>query len=233
MISFDVFQCNVNALNTRVEAACSAAGRTRETVTVLPVTKTHPIEAAIFSEMAGFEAVGENRVQEAVEKIRDPRTPPGLRWELIGHLQSNKAAAAVDSFDRIQSLDSAKLARRLDRFAGERDRKPAILLQVNAGDDPAKYGIGVADAPGLVETVLGLSRLKLEGLMTIAPLSDDREVARRCFARLRELRDQLEEEFGVKLAELSMGMTGDLEEAVKEGSTQLRVGTALFGERER
>ena len=174
-------------------------------------------------------AVGENRVQEAAAKR--PLSPASLRWELIGHLQSNKAKLAVETFDRIQSVDSVDLASRLGRIAGELGKSVPVLLQVNAGDDPAKFGTDLAGAPALLEAALTAPALKVEGLMTVPPLSDDPEVARRAFDRLRACRDDLAARFAVALPELSMGMSGDLELAIAAGSTCVRVGSALYGER--
>lgn len=228
-IDYDTFHRRAQELEARIAAACERAGRPSGEVALLPVTKTHPPAAAEFAARHGFAAVGENRVQEGVEKRAQIAAP--LRWELIGHLQSNKAKAAAQHFDRIQSVDSAKLAGLLNRAAGESGRKLAILLEVNAGDDPAKFGVAPADAPALLDFVLGQPHLQLDGLMTIAPLADDPEVARRCFARLRTIRDELAARGGVPLRELSMGMSGDFEAAIAEGSTQVRVGTALFGAR--
>lgn len=213
----------------RVAAACSHAGRALSDVQVLPVTKNHPFEAVAFAARAGYTAVGENRVQEALEKMDAGRV--ACRWELIGHLQSNKAKQAAERFDRVQSVDSAKLLRKLDAAAGEAGKTLSVLLQVNAGEDPAKFGIECDQAPALFEVALALPNISVDGLMTIAPLADDQRVARRCFERLRELRDQLQTEFDSPLPELSMGMSGDLEEAVASGSTMLRIGSAFFGNR--
>jgi pyridoxal phosphate enzyme (YggS family) len=168
-------------------------------------------------------------VQEGVAKRA--QCSATIRWELIGHLQSNKARLAATHFDRVQSVDSVKLLTVLDRAAGEQGRRLTILLQINAGHDPAKFGIEPADAPRLLEAALALPRLQVDGLMAIAPFADDPGVARRTFASLRELRDRLATQFGVPLHELSMGMTADLAPAVAEGSTLVRVGTALFGPR--
>jgi pyridoxal phosphate enzyme (YggS family) len=177
----------------------------------------------------GLRAVGENRVQEAVDK--KARTTAAVAWELIGHLQSNKSRIAVQHFDRIQSVDSAKLLEILDRVAAELGKTQAVLLQVNAGLDPAKSGVDPAESLRLLETALQLKNIRVDGLMTIAPLSGDPDTARRTFANLREIRDRLRSATGAGLAELSMGMSGDLEAAVAEGSTIVRVGTALFGPR--
>jgi hypothetical protein len=197
---------------------------------LLPVTKTQPPEVVQFVvQHGGFEAVGENRVQETAEKR--PRVAGRLRWELIGHLQSNKARQAVELFERVQSVDRAKVLTALDRAAGEQGRRLAVLLQVNAGNDPAKFGVDPEAAPALLEQALQLPHLRVDGLMTIAPLSDDPTVARRTFARLREIRDDLVKRCGLPLNELSMGMSGDLDAAIAEGSTLVRVGSALFGAR--
>jgi len=228
-VSFEDFLERVEAIHARVRAACATANRDPGSVILLPVTKTHPAAAADFAGRAGLLRVGENRVQEALEKM--DAADPSLQWELIGHLQSNKAKVAAARFARIQSVDSIKLIRHLDRAAGEAGRTLPILLQINAGRDPAKFGAELEEAPALLEAALAAPHLAVEGLMTIAPLSDSREVARRTFSTLRELRDTLKTDFAVPLPELSMGMTGDLEEAVAEGSTMIRVGTALYGTR--
>lgn len=228
-IDYDTFRQRADALRARIARACAESGRNPAEVALLPVTKTHPPAAAEYAARYGFAAVGENRVQEGAEKRA--LAPATLRWELIGHLQSNKARLAVTHFDRIQSVDSVKLVTILNRLAGELAKPLPVLLQVNAGNDPAKFGCEPADAPRLLETALAQPHLRVDGLMTIAPLSDDPSVAERTFASLRTLRDELAARFGAPLRELSMGMTGDLEAAVKAGSTLVRIGTALFGPR--
>ena len=229
MINYPKFKENLSLLRARVAHACELSGRAQSTVSLLPVTKNHPVEAIDYALRSGLKAVGENRVQEASDK-RGSCTDE-VRWELIGHLQSNKAQDAVATFDRIQSVDSLKLLRRLDRFAGEQGKKLAILLQCNTGKDPNKYGFAEDALPSALEAALSMSNLKVDGLMTIAPLDDNPNVAGVAFESLRELRDALSERFAVPLTELSMGMTGDLEQAISAGSTQIRVGTALYGER--
>lgn len=229
MISFNEFRANLDTVLARIEKACAASGRNPKEVALLAVTKTHPVAAVDYVAQAGLPAVGENRVQEAVDKRS--LTKVSLRWELIGHLQSNKAKLAAQHFDRVQSVDSAKLLTQLERAAAEQGRALAVLLQVNAGRDPAKFGAEIEDAPRLLEAALACKNLRVEGLMTIAPLSTDPAVAQRTFATLRELRDTLAAQFHVSLPELSMGMSGDLDAAVAAGSTVVRIGTALFGER--
>ncbi|MDB6115876.1 MAG: Pyridoxal phosphate homeostasis protein [Lacunisphaera sp.] len=228
-IDYPIFQERVAALLHRIAEQCRLAGRDPREVTLLPVTKTHPAAAAEYAQRYGLAAVGENRVQEAIEKRA--MVAGGLRWELIGHLQSNKARLAAAHFDRVQSVDSEKLLAALDRAAGEIGKKLPVLLQINAGDDPAKFGAEPADASRLLEAALAASHLAVQGLMTIAPLAADPAVARRTFARLRSIRDELAAQYQVRLPELSMGMTGDLEAAIAEGSTLVRVGRALYGAR--
>lgn len=228
-IDYDTFRQRVDTLRDRMASACQQAGRPPASCALLPVTKTHPVTAADYAARYGLNAVGENRVQEGVEKRG--QTSAILRWELIGHLQSNKARLAVIHFDRIQSVDSVKLLTVLNRAAGELGKRLPVLLQINAGNDPAKFGAEPEDAPRLLEAALALAHLQVDGLMTIAPLSDDPAVARRTFARLRSMRDELATRTGHPLPELSMGMSGDLEAAIAEGSTLVRIGSALYGSR--
>lgn len=234
LVSYEEFARRAEAVRGRIAAACARVGRPAEEVELLAVTKTHPATAAEYAARFGLRSVGENRVQEGVEKRA--ACPAELRWELIGHLQSNKSRLAAQHFDRIQSVDSEKLLNHLDRAANELGKVLPILLQINAGNDPAKFGADLADAPRLLETALAKKSLRVDGLMTIAPLgTSEAETAghaERTFANLRQLRDDLASRFATPLRELSMGMTADLEIAVAAGSTLVRVGTALFGARE-
>ncbi len=227
--SYEEFAQRATALLTQIAAAARQAGRDPAEVQLLAVTKTHPAAAADYAARFGLPAVGENRVQEAVEKRAQVSAP--IRWELIGHLQSNKAKLAAAHLDRIQSVDSEKLLRLLDRAAAELGRPLAVLLQINAGHDPAKFGAEPADAPRLLEAALACPHLQIDGLMTIAPLSADPAVAERTFANLRTIRDDLAARFGHPLRELSMGMSGDYAAAIAAGSTQIRIGSALYGAR--
>jgi PLP dependent protein len=228
-LDYNQFCFQVEAVRTQIAQACARAGRQPAEVTLLAVTKNHPAAAAEYAARSGLRAVGENRVQEAVEKRAQCTAP--IAWELIGHLQSNKTKLAVAHFDRIQSVDREKLLPLLDRAAAECGKILPVLLQINAGADPDKFGADPADAPRLLELALAQPALRVEGLMTIAPLSADPDVARRTFANLRAIRDDLAARFATPLRELSMGMTSDLEAAIAEGSTLVRVGTALFGAR--
>jgi pyridoxal phosphate enzyme (YggS family) len=230
MIAYEDFLIRAENVRAQIADACRLAGRNSSEVTLLAVTKTHPATAVDYAARYGLGAVGENRVQEAAEK-KPLIAAPGLRWELIGHLQSNKARLAAQTFDRVQSVDSEKLLNHLDRAAGELGKTLAILLQINAGQDPAKFGAEPEDAPRLLEAALTKKNLRIDGLMTIAPLSDDPAVASRTFENLRTIRDDLATRFQIPLRELSMGMSGDLAAAIAAGSTLVRVGTALFGTR--
>lgn len=232
MISYNDFFENFRSVAGRMEKAATAAGRSAGEIAVLPVTKTFPVDAVDYARRAGLLRVGENRVQEAVAKKTSDRGDPPVAWDLIGHLQSNKASVAVECFDRIQSVDSLKLAKRLDRLAAEAGRRMPCLLQVNSGADPRKYGFLPGEIEPVVDGIAGCRHLAVEGLMTIGPLEGGRDAARRAFAELREIRDVLRSRTGLALDELSMGMSGDLEEAIAEGSTLVRLGSALFGERE-
>lgn len=235
--SFEAFSERVSRLQEEIRQALDKYDRRADAVTLLPVTKTHPAEAALWAARVGLGSVGENRVQEAQGKKPEAAALaageglPEPRWELIGHLQSNKAKTAVALFDRIQSVDSVKLLKLLDKYAGEAGKRMPVLLQINAGRDTAKFGADIDEAPFLLEAALECAHLRTEGLMTIAPLSEDPAVAERTFATLREIREGLQERYCVKLPVLSMGMSSDYEQAIKHGSTLIRVGTALFGAR--
>jgi pyridoxal phosphate enzyme (YggS family) len=226
---YEEFRARADAVRARISRACALAGRSPDGVVLLAVTKSHPAGAVEMAARYGLRAVGESRVQEAAEKRALAKAE--VAWELIGHLQSNKARLAARLFERIQSVDSAKLLRILDREAAELGKTLRVLLEVNAGLDPAKSGVDPDEAPRLLEAALGCRSLRVEGLMAVAPLEGGPDSARRAFARLRETRDGLAAATGARLGELSMGMTGDLDEAVAEGSTIVRVGTALFGAR--
>lgn len=233
MISYEEFCDNCRRLLERVENACASCGRNSGDVKILPVTKTHPIDAPEYATRFGFASVGENRVQELSEKRKSERgNALKINWELIGHLQSNKAKHAVELTDRIQSVDSAKLLKKIDAEAAALGKTMRILLEINAGNDPAKFGAAIDEAPELLDAALELKNVKVEGLMTIAPLDSNLDTASRCFENLRNLRDDLQKQFAVPLPELSMGMSGDLERAIEAGSTLIRVGTFLFGARD-
>jgi pyridoxal phosphate enzyme (YggS family) len=229
LITYDDFKARADAIRAEIAEACAAARRPVAEVALLAVTKTHPPAAAEYAARYGLLAVGENRVQDGVEKRA--LVQASIRWELIGHLQSNKARLAAAHFDRVQTVDSEKILGHLDRAAKECGKILPILIQVNAGRDPAKSGVELAAAPALVELALTNANLRLDGFMTIAPLSPDPDVALRTFEALRDLRDRLVGQLGRPFAQLSMGMSGDFRTAIRAGSTSVRIGSALFGTR--
>ena len=220
-------QARLDEVRARLARAAARSGRDPAEVTLIAVTKTVPpatIRAAIG---LGLSDLGENRVQEAELKIGELGRA-GLRWHLIGHLQRNKARAAAGRFALIHSLDSIRLADALEAAAAAKDLTQEVLVQVNVAKEPQKDGALPQDAEALVRHVADLPHLALQGLMTIAPFTDDAVVIRRTFRGLRELRDSIRES---RLTVLSMGMSHDFEIAVEEGATLLRLGTVLFGER--
>lgn len=227
VIPAEILARNVMQVRERVARACEAHGRDPASVDILPVTKNHPAEAVAMLVREGFAAVGENRVQEAVAK-REALPNDAVAWELIGHLQSNKSKVAVHTFARIQSVDSVKLVHKLAAAASQAEQSVRILLQVNAGADPAKFGLPLDEVEPAVEAVLNAPQITCEGWMTIAPLTDDEQVARTCFSNLRAVCDRMNAAYNLAWRELSMGMSDDLEWAIAEGSTQVRVGSAFF-----
>ena len=217
-------------VRSKVAAACERAGRDPASVEIVAVTKTHGAEVVEEAWRAGLRIVGENKVQEAAWK--KPASPSGPEWHLIGHLQSNKVRHALELFDFIHSVDSAKLADRIDFIADEIGASPRILLEVNVSGEKSKSGMKPEDVePTLRHIAESCPRVTVEGLMTMAPFSENPEDARPYFRRLREKRDEMESKLGVGLPRLSMGMSGDYEVAVEEGATWIRLGTVLFGDR--
>lgn len=221
------------AVQRRMAAAAELCGRDPSSVRLIAVTKTHPAALIRRAMKLGTNVFGENKVQEAEEKITEIGRE-NCEWHLIGHLQKNKARKAVQLFDCIHSVDSPELAHRLQRICEEEGRdRLAVLVQVDLAGEETKSGVPVRDLRLVAEALKRCSRLRFTGLMTIPPYSDDPEFARPYFKRLRELRDMLAAEgaFADGTGELSMGMSHDLEVAVEEGATMVRVGTAIFGER--
>ena len=215
----DEIRANVEALEIRIAAACERAGRMRDAVRLIAVSKTFPASDVEHALAAGIGDVGENKVQEARDKR--PDVAASARWHLIGHLQSNKARDAVRLFDVIQTVDSLQLAEKLGRAADAIGKRQEILLQVNVGREPQKSGAEPEAVLDLVTRIAAIPSIHLNGLMTIPPVGD----ARPYFRELRAMRDDL------ALTELSMGMTDDFEAAIEEGATMIRVGRAIFGSR--
>jgi pyridoxal phosphate enzyme (YggS family) len=212
----------------RIEAAAIRSGRPASAVTLVAVSKTMPAEAIREAVAAGVRILGENRVQEAREKIA--RLPGLAEWHLIGHLQTNKAKLAVSLFSRVHSLDSIRLAGELDRYAEEAGKRLPCFVEVNVGEEAQKSGADEGEVRALLAETSRLSHIRIDGLMIVPPFVPDPEAVRPFFRRLRLLRDQLVQE-GFPLTELSMGMTHDFEVAIEEGATLVRIGTALFGSR--
>jgi PLP dependent protein len=218
-------KANLDAVQETIAAACRRAGRASGEVLLIAVTKTVDLERIQAAVAAGAVALGENRVQEAKEKVTALGRP--VPWHLIGSLQTNKARDAVMLFDWIHSVDRMELARELDRRAHAAGRKVSGLLQVNLGDEPQKGGAAPGEVKALLDELRGLHHLEIRGLMAIPPQVPDAEAARPYFRRLRELRD------ATGLEHLSMGMSADYAVAIEEGATMVRVGTSIFGPREK
>lgn len=221
-------------VRSRIAAAAHRCNRSADEITLVAATKTHPTETLQRALSLGLKNLGENRVQEAEDKVvklgRD-----AARWHLIGHLQANKARRAVNLFDVIHSVDSAALAQRLDRLCADEERVTLpVLLQVDLAKEETKSGVAEVELDKLAQTVVGCKHLQLAGLMTVPPLFAEPEAVRPFFHKLRDLRDALQSRgcFGERSGELSMGMSHDFEIAIEEGATIVRIGTALFGERE-
>ena len=221
---------NLAHIHARIAAACAACGRDAAEVRLLPVSKTVPTERLHYAYDAGIRLLGENKVQEAYDKWQALTALDGLNWAVIGHLQSNKVKYVARFAAEFQALDSLEIAESLDRRLQQEGRSLDIFVQVNTSDEPQKYGIAPDAAAAFIRALPQYSSLRLRGLMTLALFSDDKDAVRRCFIRLRELRDRLQQ-INPVAAELSMGMSGDFELAIAEGATTVRVGQAIFGAR--
>jgi PLP dependent protein len=223
---------NLFRVQGRIAAAARKAGRRGDEVALIGVAKTQPAEAIRVAYEAGLRHFGENRVQEWEGK-RGALGDLQATWHLVGHLQSNKAARAAGLFQSVDSVDDFALAQRLDRarHGQNAERKLRVLLEVRVEEEESKSGVGAEQAAALVEKVVALSHLELAGLMCIPPFLEDVEQVRPYFRRLRELRDSLAHTIGRGLPVLSMGMSHDFEVAIEEGATEVRVGTAIFGNR--
>lgn len=217
----------------QIARAAERAGRSAEDITLISVSKTFDSATVQQAVDAGARDLGENRVHEAVTKVT--MVKGNVRWHLIGHLQSNKARQAVETFDVIHTIDSSQLAERLDRVAGELARRPEVLVQVDLAREPTKTGADESELPAIIEALDSARHLEFRGLMTLPPFFDSPEQTRPYFRRLREILDGLNRARALeqRLTELSMGMSHDFEAAIEEGATMVRVGTAIFGTRER
>jgi pyridoxal phosphate enzyme (YggS family) len=220
---------NLNAIHQRIEAACARAGRDPCSVTLLAVTKGQPPEVVTAGAQLGLTLFGENKVQEAKAKI--PLCPSRLHWHMIGHLQSNKCRDAVALFEFIQSVDSLPLAQELNRRAEQATKRLPVLIEINAVGEASKFGYRPEQLLAELSQLNALTRLEIHGLMSVPPWTPEPEKVRPVFRQLRELKAQCEQLLGASLSHLSMGMSGDFEVAIEEGSTLVRIGTALFGPR--
>ena len=236
---------NIRHVEKKLLAACQRAGRPEGEVKLMAVSKTHPAQAIADAAAAGVRLFGENRVQEFQQKSLELNGlgvhvavgadgDSAVHVHLIGHLQSNKAARAAEIFTGVDTVDSLKLALRLDEAGDKLGRRLPVLLEIKVSEEAAKTGLEPAstELADLLERLPDLRHLQMRGLMTVAPLDDNPETARNCFRELRQLRERFAARYpGLDFGELSMGMSGDFEIAIEEGSTLVRIGTAIFGSR--
>jgi pyridoxal phosphate enzyme (YggS family) len=229
--AMDDITANLEQVRRQIAEAARKSNRAPDAIELVAVSKTHSAEKVQAAVEAGQTLFGESRVQEARAKI--PLLSSRLRWHFIGHLQKNKIRHALPLFELFHGIDSLALAEEMERIADEEGMQPCILLEVNLAGEASKHGFTPAALRRDLEAILSLGRVTIEGLMAIPPLAPEPENSRPYFVMLRELRDELEREFGLRLPQLSMGMSGDFPVAIEEGATLVRVGTAIFGARER
>jgi PLP dependent protein len=232
MATISTIRENLQHVRQKIEAAARRASRKPEVILLIGVSKTHPAEAIREAHEAGLRHFGENRVQEWEGKLAAV-ADLSATWHLIGHLQSNKAARAAKAFQSIDSVDDWSLAQRLDRAQAEKGtgEKLRVLIEVHMGGEETKSGVSEADLPELAERIMTLSHLEFVGLMCIPPFRENPDEVRPFFERLRKHKEQLESRISRPLPTLSMGMSHDFEAAIQEGSTEVRIGTAIFGTR--
>lgn len=222
---------NLKIVESRIQASCIKAGRSRNEVTLVAVTKTKPVSMLRKAYDAGIREFGENKVQELLEKT--DQLPGDIRWHMIGHLQRNKVKYIIDKVVMIHSVDSLRLAEEIDSEAKKHNLVMDILIEVNVAEEESKFGVSVQDAPALVAQIAKLTSVRVCGLMTIAPFTEQPEDNRTYFKKLKQLSVDIEQKNidNVNMSLLSMGMTGDYTVAIEEGATYIRVGTGIFGER--
>ncbi len=222
---------NLKRLEERIEKAALKAGRKREDITLVAVTKNVEPQRVNQGIDAGIRIIGENRVQEAVDKFKFIKKD--VEKHLIGHLQTNKVKKALELFDLIQSVDSLHLAQEISKRAKEKGKIAEVLIEANTSDEPSKYGVKPDEVAELMEKVSNLENISIKGLMTIGLFSDEPEKVRPCFITLRKIFESLENarEDNIEMRYLSMGMSSDYELAIEEGSNMIRIGTAIFGPR--
>ncbi|MGH8216213.1 MAG: YggS family pyridoxal phosphate-dependent enzyme [Rhodanobacteraceae bacterium] len=227
------FRQHLAEVHARIAAACARVNRDPASVRLLPVSKTVPEARIRNAYAAGCHTLGENKVQEAHRKCQAMSDLPELRWAIIGHLQTNKARLVAEFASEFQALDNLRVAEALDKRLQALGRSLDVLVQINTSGEASKFGLPPDEVAGFVNRLPAFSSLRVRGLMTLALFSEDQDKVRPCFVRLRELRDRLRRDApgGIAMDELSMGMSGDFELAIEEGSTIVRVGQAIFGAR--
>ncbi len=223
---------NLNHVEQEIRNACDRAGRSRDTVTLIAVSKTKPVSLLMEAYDAGIRDFGENRVQELLEKYEV--MPKDIRWHMIGHLQKNKVKYIVDKVCLIHSVDSLSLAEEISRQAVKKNVNVNILVEINIGEEETKFGVAYDRVTELVDKIIGLPNISVKGLMCIAPNVDISEENRKYFIKMRQKSVDINLNLGnnISMGVLSMGMTGDYQVAIEEGATMIRVGTGIFGERE-
>ena len=221
---------NLTLIQQRIRTACDRAGRDVNSVTLLAVSKTHPADTIKAATDLGLTLFGENKVQEA--KVKIPNSPGKARWHFIGHLQSNKCRDAVELFSMIQCVDSLAIAQEINKRADQAAKTMPVLLEINVAGEASKFGYKPEQMLAELKELNALPRLEIHGLMAIPPFSPVQEKSRPYFKTLSELKLRAEDVLGAPLPVLSMGMSDDFEVAIEEGSTMIRVGTALFGARQ-
>ena len=221
----------LNEVESRIQAACARAGRCREDVTLIAVSKTKPKEVLMEAYGLGVRIFGENKVQELTEKYE--ALPKDIHWHMIGHLQTNKVKYIVGKVELIHSVDSLKLAEAIEKEAAKKDTVVQVLVEVNVAEEESKFGIKVEEVLPFIQKIASYPHIHVCGLMTIAPFVDDPEENRGIFQRLRKLSVDIEAKnaHNINMSVLSMGMTNDYQVAIEEGATMVRVGTGIFGER--
>lgn len=227
------FRHNLAAVHAKIQAACARAGRSPDSIRLLPVSKTKPVSILRLAYEAGIRQFGENKPQEAYGKWQEMQDLPDIRWSVIGHLQTNKAKLVAKYADEFQALDSLRAAEALERRLQIEGRGLNVFIQVNTSGEESKFGLPPAAVKNFLRQLPAFSALRVRGLMTLALFSGEAARVRECFITLRQLRDQLRQDApeSIVLDELSMGMSGDYEIAIEEGATVVRVGQAIFGAR--
>jgi len=224
---------NLSHVREKIKTAAESSGRDSDDIDLMVVTKTWPAGIIEIVVDNGIRLLGENRIQEALPKIENlAKNYSDLHWHMIGHLQSNKAKHALDAFDCIQSVDSLKIANRISSLAVQRETRKDIMLEVNISGESSKFGFKPEEVMSNIETLLGLPGINLTGLMTIGPLTGDREKIRKAFREMKKLYNRLSISYPNSMKNLSMGMSDDYDIAIEEGATMVRIGRAILGPRE-